>query len=242
MEIQTKTQSIESSTYRDFANQNPDLRSNLFSLKKKNITRPVEVLSERKSNNVGLEKLKILRILSSHTTDTLLVRWVLRSSGRRAKIIQFLFHKWLFSNLNRKEFELFIELPEIMRDNMIFSALKARGIGYPLKSIRSALKLSSSLLFGKKAPTVERWNGYKTFSLEIEKEIVQRPKRAIVKYSGWKRHQNDHGSLGPPKEDPFYSEPLIENDNISIFLQIVKEINNRKSEIIINNFIIRRKP
>jgi len=141
--------------------------------------------------------------------------------------------------LNKTEKELFFDLPEITKNNMIFSALRARSIGYSLKSIRKSLRLASLLLFSQKAPTVERWNGYKTFRLLVEKEIVPRSQQKVQKYSGWKRHQNDQGSLGPPKEDPYYLDVVHENDNISLFLELVKEVNSEKSEIFINNIRIK---
>jgi hypothetical protein len=164
--------------------------------------------------------------------------WTLRSSGRRSRIVSYLFHKWLFGTLSREEEILKYDLDEFTRNNMIFSALRARSIGIPMRTIRKVLKISP-ILFREPAPTKERWNGYKTFSLEINKEVSPNKERKGIKYSGWKRHQNDQGSLGPEKEDPFYLIPNDENDVISLFLQICKEVNSGKSEILLNQLRIK---
>lgn len=204
--------------------------------KKKNITRPVEVLIQGERPNFVRPKLLVHLVLNSSISiegfDSL---WFLDSDGSRKSIIKFLFHKWLFSSLTKIETVFFFELPESTNDSMIFSALRARRLGFPLKMIRKALEKFGSFLFGKKPPSKETWIGYRSFRLSIERIERQVSQKHTPRYSGWKRHQNDHGSLGPPKEDPFYLEPLIENDNISIFLQIVKEINSGKSETIIND-------
>jgi hypothetical protein len=120
---------------------------------------------------------------------------------------------------------------------MIYSALRARSLGIPMKTIRRVLKISP-LLFSQEAPSQSRWIGYRTYFLSIEKEVRQmnQPK---YRYSGWRRHQNDQGSFGPHKEDPFPLEPVIGDDNISLFLQFVKEINSGKSEIYYNELRIK---
>jgi len=108
-----------------------------------------------------------------------------------------------------------------------------------MKTIRKTLRITSPLIFREPSPTLERWNGFKTFYLEINKVVSPNNERKGIKYSGWKRHQNDQGSLGPEKEDPFYLIPNDENDVISLFLQICKEVNSGKSEIHINQLKVK---
>lgn len=203
----------------------------------KNITRPVGVFKSSGKSNLGSPKstMKTVVIHSSISITPRASKWILRSSGRRKTIVSYLFHKWLFSSLTKTETHLFFDLREVTTEDMIYSALRARMIGTSLKTIRKVLKQYGLVLFGQKPPSVERWNGYRTFQLSLEHKESQFEHRRVKRYSGWKRHQNDHGSLGPPKEDPFYLEPSDENDNISLFLTICKAVSSGESEILINN-------
>lgn len=180
----------------------------------------------------------VLRIQSSISKESRSVSWVLRSSGRRKSIVAYLFHKWLFSELTKQERIIFFELREVTLDNQIYSALRASNLGYSRSHIRDTLKGLSFLLWKKKPPTIESWKGYRTFYLSIEREERHRTEMIVPKYTGWRRHQNDQGSLVPQKEEPFYSEPLIENDTLSIFLESLKEMkekSNVRHTVIINN-------
>jgi hypothetical protein len=202
------------------------------------ITRPVGVFTEIERPISRPRNLFVTRVTSSLTINRFKIVWTLRSSGRRSKIITYLFHKWLFGQLSKEEELLRYDLDDFIRNNMIFSALRAKSIGFSMRTIRKAL-LVSPLLFNEPAPTLKRWNGFKTFTLEITKEVSPKNERKGKKYSGWKRHQNDQGSLGPPKEDPFYLLPIDENDVISLFLQICQDINSGKSEILINQIKVK---
>jgi len=222
--------------------ETPTYRLIPSSLKETNINRTVEVFNLSKCPPLsGLKShcSYTMTIYSSYSTPTASVIWVLRSSGRRVTVVNYLFHKWLFGTLNNNERLVFFDLPESSKNDMIYSALKARAIGHSMKTIRKALVYSAFLLFGKQPPTNLRWVGYRTYTLSIEREVRHVPERKVKKYSGWKRHQNDHGSLGPPKEDPFYSEPFDSFDNISSFLQICDEIKHSKSDVFINNIRVK---
>lgn len=170
-------------------------------------------------------------IRSSISTKSHTFHWSLSPSGDRKSVVSYLFHKWLFGNLSKQERLLFYDIPESTTEDIIFAALKARALNYPMDSIRKSLKYSSFLIFGRKPPTIERWLGYRSYQLTFELIIRHTNARKVKRYTGWRRHQNDQGSLAPPKEDPFDIVPLIENDNISTFLQIVKEVADRKSVV-----------
>lgn len=204
--------------------------------------RSVEVSSRGVSDLVVGERItRSIRVFSSISSYRSDVYWIIRSSGRRSVIINFLFHKWLFSELNKEERILFLDiLGSFKKDPMIFSALKARSTGIPKKIIRETLQEVSNFLFNRKPPTNERWNGYKTFTLSISREVIQRRPNE-QKYTGWKRHQNDQGSLpSSSREDPFPLEPFDENDIVSLFLQFCRKKQSSKSEfsLYINNFRI----
>lgn len=204
------------------------------------VTRPVGVFNREKTPALRPKKnLVSFKVVSSLTSNQTRIVWIIRSSGRRSRVINYLFHKWLFGQLSNLERLVMYDLREFTEYNMIyFSALRARSIGYSMRTIRKSLTVST-LLFGIPNPSLERWNGYKTFALEITKIVSANEPLKGKKYSGWKRHQNDQGSLGPQKEDPFYLIPNDENDVTSIYLQICKEIDSGKSEILINEYRIK---
>lgn len=206
------------------------------SSKRTDIIRPVGVFLQDKSPISGSKRLKyIFRLRTSISYNSMETSYVLRSIGRRSTIIQYLFHKWLFGELTKLEKEVFLLLPDVLSNNMIYSALKARTIGFSKKNIRKTLRIFSKLLFFKEPPSFERWIGYRSFLLSIKKEERYLAPQKIKRYSGWRRHQNDQGSLAPQREDPFFLEPEDENDNISLFLLIIEQVTSGQSEIFINH-------
>lgn len=207
-------------------------RSNLET----DINRPVGVFFQEESLPKKTLKPKfVMRLRTSISLNSVETSYVLRSIGRRTTVIQYLFHKWLFAELTRTEYEIFLLLPEVITNNMIYSALRARTIGHSKKTIRKTLKHFSELIFLQKPPSFERWIGYRSFLLSIEKEKRYIAPQKIKRYSGWRRHQNDQGSIAPQKEDPFPLEPDVVNDKLSLFLNIIEQVKSGKSEIFINN-------
>lgn len=196
------------------------------------------ILSRGMTNKVGpRERVHTLKIRSSTSYNGRIDSWILHSSGCRKSIVTYLFHKWLFQSLTKTEWELFVEFPEVVRDPIIYSALRASNIGYSHKTIRKSLRLSSGLI-NRNPPSIERWLGYRSFYLSFEKQKSQTSKRTPQKYTGWRRHQNDQGSLAPPKEDPYFLEPLYENDFSQNFLNICEKVEIGQSVIFINEFRI----
>lgn len=187
----------------------------------------------------GPKALRKLVIPSSISTNTFLERWnVFSPSGKRSVIVSYLFHKWLFAELSKEERILFFDLRESTIDPQIYLSLKANTSGISKKIIRKSLELFSFVIFRKQAPSLKKWIGYRTLPFSIEKERILRSQRYVKKYSGWRRHQNDHGSLGPPKEDPFYFDPFDQIDLTPYFIPICEGIMNGKSVFIINDIRI----
>lgn len=235
MEISSKNNENQSGVI-----NTPTSRTNSFLFQGEVSVRPVEVfLPGNVHLNDGTERLFRLKRQSSISTNATRKVWIIRSqSGRMKSIVNYLFHKWLFAELTKKERLLFHDLHETLTNSMIYSALRASALGYSKVSIRRALKYSSKILFGNSAPSIEKWEGYRTLKLSFEIEERRTSERKVQRYSGWRRHQNDQGSMAPQREDPFYLEPLIENDTLTIFLEIVKEIDSGSRELFINQLRI----
>jgi len=136
-------------------------------------------------------------------------------------VIDALFHKWLFANLSNLEWETFLEIPEVTMNNYYYSAILAESLGYSKKLIQEAHKRAAQFCFQKKPATYERYIGLRTLDIQILYEFGP-PQRTGIKYSGWKRHQNDHGSLGPQKEDPFPEDLNVVNDKTPLFFEILE--------------------
>lgn len=173
--------------------------------------------------------------LSRTQNPNRIIVFTLRSMGRRAAIIQKLFHKWLFEELNREERMIFLLHHETILEPQIFASLKAYKNFVSKKVIRVVLRDYSYLFKNSKIPTNERHIGYRTLRFSYEKhEKYYNPKKGI-KYSGWKRHHTDHGSLAPDFiQEPFYSDSIDEDDNIDLFLEICQRINPEKPESLYN--------
>lgn len=196
-------------------------------------------VSSKRASNIELNERNLFSwsFSSSISSNRSEIRWISRSSGRKSSVIQYLFHKWLYSSLNKVEWEFFIEAPGVLSNNMIFSALKARNSGITLRTIRKILEKYSIFLFGKENPSRERYLGLKSLIIRIDREITHRPQKKIIRYSGWKRHHNDHGSLRIPRyeEMPLNLEPISEDDNVILFLQICEKKQLGQAEIFIND-------
>lgn len=104
--------------------------------------------------------------------------------------------------------KLFLTLPENLRDEMKFAALRAVLL-FPKKVIRDRINLVLRRL-GEKEFLREQYLGYKRLDVEIY-EITRRLPR-VPKFSGWIKSSSAVGSKHP--QGPSFLEPLaiIEND------------------------------
>lgn len=135
-------------------------------------------------------------------------RWIVFSQGKRSTLVQYLFGKLLWDDLNFIEREVFWHLSEITSDVSIYLSLKAFALGVDRKIIRQ--RLNSSPFFELKGITRQQYltlKGRINFFL-LEEEINL---RRVTKYSGYTKHYKDKGSLGTERDlisevlDPVFS-------------------------------------
>ena len=113
------------------------------------------------------------------------------SSGKRAAITKFLWLKFLWNELTRTEFELFLmTLTESKRDEKKWAFLKALSL-YPKKVLRKRL-IAIEALYGEDISSRDSYLGYLGMSIEIHLEIRRLP--AVTKYSGYVRSPSSVGS------------------------------------------------
>jgi len=129
-------------------------------------------------------------------------------------MLQYLWGKLLWDELNSIERSVFWSLKEVTEDKTIYLSLKAMTLGVSKKTLRERLEKGKFL--GLKFITRQQYlsvKGMVNFNLQ-EKEIQL---RSVTKYSGYTKHYKDKGSLGPEKVD-YYSNVL---DPISISDEII---------------------
>lgn len=140
--------------------------------------------------------------------------WTVFSQGKRSTMLQYLWGKLLWDELNSIERSVFWSLKEVTEDKTIYLSLKAMTLGVSKKTLRERLEKGKFL--GLKFITRQQYlsvKGMVNFNLQ-EKEIQL---RSVTKYSGYTKHYKDKGSLGPEKVD-YYSNVL---DPISISDEII---------------------
>jgi len=135
-------------------------------------------------------------------------RLLVYSQGSRAKVVEFLWLKYLWDELSKEEWKLFITLPETLNSNQKFGALRASML-IGKKKVRERLNNYPFHKLGE-LPSRIRYQGFKRLNVEIQEITRSLPK--VPKFSGWIRSSSKVGSKR--SRGPSYLEPLaiIEND------------------------------
>jgi len=136
-------------------------------------------------------------------------RLLVYSQGSRAKVVQYLWLKYLWDELSKKEFELFIAFPEVLNSEVKIATLRAV-MRHGKKKVRERL-CNCPILTESERPTRKQYQGYKRLDVEILD--FTRSLRRVPKFSGWIRSSSAKDSKRH-KESPSLLEPLaiIEND------------------------------
>lgn len=137
-------------------------------------------------------------------------RWIVFSQGKRRTLIQYLFGKLLWDNLNAEETRVFWHLTEITRDRTIYLSLKALVQGVSKRDLRRRLEKAEflSLWFVSRQQYLTLKGRVNWIFLEETINLRKTPK-----YSGYTKHYKDKGSLGPGRD--IVSEILEPVDDIS---------------------------
>lgn len=133
----------------------------------------------------------------------LLRRWTVFSQGKRSTLVQYLFGKLLWDELNVLENRVFWHLSEITTDLTIYLSLKALVLGTSKRDLRKRLERSifPELKFITRQQYLTLKGRVNWIFLEETVNL-----RKVNKFSGYTKHHKDKGSLGPERE--FISEIL----------------------------------
>jgi len=118
-------------------------------------------------------------------------RLLVFSQGSRAKVVEYLWLKFLWDELSKQEFRLFLTLPEVLNSEIKMNALKAILL-FPKKIIRKRLNKFEKLL-SLKISSKERYHGFRS-RLDVEIYEIKRKLHRSPKYSGYCRTPSAVGS------------------------------------------------
>lgn len=140
-------------------------------------------------------------------------RLLVFSQGNRAKVVEYLWLKWLWDELSKEEMLLFLTLPETLKSGIKVAGLRAALIAGK-KQVRVRLS-EGPLPSDFHTPTRLRYLGFKRLDVEISRFRRSLPR--VPKFSGWIRSSSKKGSKRRAG-GPSYLEPLaiIDNDYIDI--------------------------
>lgn len=159
----------------------------------------------------GIAKPVIIRYFFIPDEISLRRRLLVYCESRNRKVIlRKFFLKFLWDKLSPAEYEAFILLAIEEGDEIILNTIKVFN-DIP-KNLLIARLNALCTITGRKPFLLREYLSSKGFLLLVDSEIVQAPSSSIERYTGWKRHQNDQGSLSPHKEDPF---PLIPEEIVN---------------------------
>lgn len=170
------------------------------------VTRPSEVLTSFRG---PLLSFPIVKSINRETG--ILRRWIVFSQGKRSILVQYLFGKMLWDELNSFERLVFWHLNEVTNDLTIYLSLKALVLGVSKSELRRRLEAGTFL--GLKFVSRQKYLTLKGrvnwFFLE-ETINLRKP----IKFSGYTKHHKDKGHLGTEREY-FISEILDPTNDVS---------------------------
>lgn len=135
-------------------------------------------------------------------------RLLVYSQGSRAKVVRYLWLKYLWDELSLLEMELFLTLPEITNSEIGIATLRAVLLQGKVKTRRNLNSIL--LLLGKETFLRKQYQGFKRLDVEIQRITRSLPR--VPKFSGWVKSIAAIGKNRPG--GPSFLEPLaiIEND------------------------------
>jgi len=130
-----------------------------------------------------------VRLTSDHEKG-MEMRLIVYSKGSRSAIVKYLWLKFLWDQLTRSEFLLFISLPEVLNNGMMFNYLSVINT-IPKKIARRNLNKVEEKL-GLEISSREKYQGIKDLGIEIYQETRNLPKPP--KFSGYVKTPSSVGT------------------------------------------------
>lgn len=117
-----------------------------------------------------------------------------KSFQKPKKILRILFARFLWEELSDLEIEGLLKLAIREKDNLVLEAFKAIRLNIPKYLVRK--RVNALLVFLGSKPLSRRFlDSTRHVKLDFSWEIDRSDHTINTVYTGWRRHQNDHGSL-----------------------------------------------
>lgn len=117
-----------------------------------------------------------------------------KSLQKPKQILKILFSRFLWEDLPNLEVEALLKLAILEKDNLILEAFRAIRLNMSKYLVRK--RVNALLLYQGRKPLSRRFlDSTKHVKLDISWEIDQSDHTIKTVYTGWRRHQNDQGSL-----------------------------------------------
>lgn len=152
-------------------------------------------------------------------------RWIVLSSGKRSVLVRYLFLKYIYDELTREEYYLFLSFSETTSIVPIFFALRARINRIPKKVIRKILEKVQFPKFTKVSR--EEYLSLRQIEFQIEEKIyppIKKPKP----YSGYSKGYKDGRRRSKFTVEEFDSSPLepspLFEDEIKTLINFALEV------------------
>lgn len=135
-------------------------------------------------------------------------RLLVYSQGSRTKVNEYLWLKFLWDELTKTEMELFLIMPETLKNPLKVGALRAI---LEIGKLRVRNKILKFPFKSKKeCPSRERYRGYRRLNVEIH--WISRSLPRVPKFSGWVRSSSAIGTKRPRGSSLLEPLAIHEND------------------------------
>jgi hypothetical protein len=198
---------------------------------------------QRGNNPTRKKKFFTIKTISDITPNGAIKRWIVISSGKRSVLIRYFFLKFLYDELTRKEYQIFLSFPEVTNIIPIFFALRARIIKIDKITIRKILEFVDFSNFSKISR--EEYQGLKQIQYSFEEKLyppIKKPKPYSGYSKGYKdgikrktKFQVDEFSSSPLEPGPYFE------DEINLLLKFALMIKSQPRNQILNININLRK-
>jgi hypothetical protein len=134
------------------------------------------------------------------------------SQGSRIKVHRYLWLKYLWNELTRNEWMLFLIMPETLNSEIIYNSLRAINIKGK-RAIRQKL-IATPHIKEEDKPTYERYRGFLRLDVEIHLEFRSLPK--VPKFSGYVKSSSAVGSKNSTGKSSYLDLMAINSEDYSV--------------------------
>lgn len=187
---------------------------------------------EKFNSHIRRKRTFNIKTISDILHNGAIERWIVISSGRRSVLVRYLFLKFLYDELTKEEYKIFLSFNEVTSIVPIYFALRARYKGYKKKYIRKVLEIIQFPGFAR--VTREEYQSLRQIQFSFEKRIfppIEKPKP----YSGYSKGYKDGKRNSKLQIEELDSSPLepspIFEDEVNILLEFLAKASSHPRKL-----------